>query len=163
MLQRLQGGIYKQALRFTVERTGHEYTGENAFALVRQEADVVNGVEGHLSGLSLFMRWLETEYGLHEQDSIGMALDKCFDFQRGPRDLAQYIADFDLLFEEAGSERRESLLPGELEFSDQDDFGLEGPDVIKVAPPSDFVKDLDLVGSKFDFVDQMEKFMNTFQ
>merc|ERR1711862_480041 len=67
------------------------------------------------------------------------------------------FADFDTLFEEAGSERRESLLPGELEFSDQDNFGLEGPSVIKVAPPSDFVKDLDLIGSKFDFVDQMEK------
>ena len=72
----------------------------------------------------------------------------------------QNFADFDALFEEAGSERRESLLPGELEFSDQDDFGLEGPNVVKVAPPSDFVKDLDLVGSKFDFVDQMEKHNN---
>merc|ERR1712117_649442 len=55
------------------------------------------------------------------------------------------FADFDTLFEEAGSERRESLLPGELEFSDQDDFGLEGPSVIKVAPPSDF----DLIGDKY--------------
>ena len=72
----------------------------------------------------------------------------------------QNFADFDTLFEEAGSERRESLLPGELEFSDQDNFGLEGPSVIKVAPPSDFVKDLDLIGSKFDFVDQMEKHNN---
>ena len=72
----------------------------------------------------------------------------------------QNFADFDALFEEAGSERRESLLPGELEFSDQDDFGLEGPNVVKVAPPSDFVKDLDLIGSKFDFVDQMEKHNN---
>ena len=69
--------------------------------------------------------------------------------------FAQF-ADFDTLFEEAGSERRESLLPGELEFSDQDDFGLEGPSVIKVAPPSDF----DLIGDKYDFVDQMEKFNN---
>ena len=31
----------------------------------------------------------------------------------------QSFADFDLLFEEAGSENREQLLPGELEFSDQ--------------------------------------------
>ena len=46
----------------------------------------------------------------------------------------------------AGSERRESLLPGELEFSDQDDYGLEGPSVVKVAPPSDF----DLLGSKYE-------------
>ena len=29
------------------------------------------------------------------------------------------FADFDALFEEAGSENREQLLPGELEFSDQ--------------------------------------------
>ena len=72
----------------------------------------------------------------------------------------QNFADFDALFEEAGSERRESLLPGELEFSDQDDFGLEGPSVVKVAPPTDFVKDLDLIGSKFDFVEQMEKHNN---
>ena len=72
----------------------------------------------------------------------------------------QNFADFDALFEEAGSERREQLLPGELEFSDQDDFGLEGPSVVKVAPPNDFVKDLDLIGSKFDFVDQMEKHNN---
>ena len=72
----------------------------------------------------------------------------------------QSFADFDALFEEAGSERRESLLPGELEFSDQDNFGLEGPSVIKVAPPSDFVEDLDLIGSKFDFVDEMEKYHN---
>ena len=72
----------------------------------------------------------------------------------------QNFADFDALFEEAGSERREQLLPGELEFSDQDDFGLEGPSVVKVAPPSDFGQDLDLIGSKFDFVDQMEKHNN---
>ena len=56
------------------------------------------------------------------------------------------FAEFDNLFEEAGSERRESLLPGELEFSDQDDYGLEGPSVVKVAPPSDF----DLLGSKYE-------------
>ena len=61
------------------------------------------------------------------------------------------FAEFDNLFEEAGSERRESLLPGELEFSDQDNYGLEGPSVVKVAPPSDFNSDdFGLVSSKFD-------------
>jgi len=59
------------------------------------------------------------------------------------------FADFDLLFEEAGSERRESLLPGELEFSDQDNFGLEGPSIVKVKPPQHFHEDIDLLGSKF--------------
>ena len=59
------------------------------------------------------------------------------------------FADFDLLFEEAGSERRESLLPGELEFSDQDNFGLEGPSIVKVKPPHHFHEDIDLLGSKF--------------
>ena len=97
VLQRLQGGVYKQALRFKVERGGQEFVGENAFALTRVEADIVNGVEGHPSVLAQFTRWLETEYGLHEQDSIGVALDKFFDFHRGPRDLALYIADFELL------------------------------------------------------------------
>ena len=58
------------------------------------------------------------------------------------------FADFDLLFEEAGSERRESLLPGELEFSDQDNFGLEGPSIVKVKPPQHFHDDIDLLGSK---------------
>ena len=58
------------------------------------------------------------------------------------------FADFDLLFEEAGSERRESLLPGELEFSDQDNFGLEGPSIVKVKPPQHFHEDIDLLGSK---------------
>ena len=33
------------------------------------------------------------------------------------------FADFDALFEEAGSENREQLLPGELEFSDQVNTG----------------------------------------
>jgi len=49
------------------------------------------------------------------------------------------FADFDNLFEEAGSENRESLLPGELEFSDQDNFGLEGPTPIRVEPPVGFL------------------------
>jgi len=67
------------------------------------------------------------------------------------------FADFDNLFEEAGSENRESLLPGELEFSDQDNFGLEGPSEIRVAPPQGFLEDLDLIGAKLDFVGHMEK------
>ena len=82
-----------------------------------------------------------------------------------PMDLFEFnpqqsFADFDTLFEGAGSENRESLLPGELEFSDQDNFGLEGPSVVKVAPPDEFLDDLDIIGSKFDFVDQMEKHNN---
>ena len=72
----------------------------------------------------------------------------------------QSFADFDTLFEGAGSENRESLLPGELEFSDQDNFGLEGPSVVKVAPPDEFLDDLDIIGTKFDFVQQMEKHNN---
>ena len=72
----------------------------------------------------------------------------------------QSFADFDTLFEGAGSENRESLLPGELEFSDQDNFGLEGPSIVKVAPPHEFLDDLDVIGNKFDFVDQMEKHNN---
>lgn len=70
------------------------------------------------------------------------------------------FADFDNLFEEAGSENRESLLPGELEFSDQDNFGLEGPSEIRVAPPQGFLEDLDLIGAKLDFVNHMEKHNN---
>jgi len=70
------------------------------------------------------------------------------------------FTDFDNLFEEAGSENRESLLPGELEFSDQDNFGLEGPSEIRVAPPQGFLEDLDLIGAKLDFVDHMEKHNN---
>merc|ERR1712128_396738 len=62
------------------------------------------------------------------------------------------FADFDNLFEEAGSENRESLLPGELEFSDQDNFGLEGPTPIRVAPPSDF-----LGADKHALIQKMEK------
>ena len=82
-----------------------------------------------------------------------------------PMDLFEFnpqqsFADFDTLFEGAGSENRESLLPGELEFSDQDNFGLEGPSVVKVAPPDEFLDDLDIIGSKFDLVDQMEKHNN---
>ena len=82
-----------------------------------------------------------------------------------PMDLFEFnpqqsFADFDTLFEGAGSENRESLLPGELEFSDQDNFGLEGPSIVKVAPPHEFLDDLDVIGTKFDFVDQMEKHNN---
>ncbi|XP_023340559.1 cell wall protein DAN4 [Eurytemora carolleeae] len=67
------------------------------------------------------------------------------------------FADIDALFQEAGSENREHLLPGELEFSDQDNFGLEGPAHIRVTPPPGFLDDLDLIGDKLDFVDHMEK------
>jgi len=67
------------------------------------------------------------------------------------------FADFDALFEEAGSENREQLLPGELEFSDQDNFGLEGPSPVRVTPPPGFVDDLDLIGAKLDFVNHMEQ------
>jgi len=70
------------------------------------------------------------------------------------------FADFDNLFEEAGSENRESLLPGELEFSDQDNFGLDGPTEIRVEPPHGFLQDLDLLGDKQDFINQMEKHNN---
>merc|ERR1712127_514443 len=65
------------------------------------------------------------------------------------------FADFDNLFEEAGSENRESLLPGELEFSDQDNFGLEGPTPIRVAPPQSFFGDLD--SDKHQLIQMMEK------
>ena len=46
---------------------------------------------------------------------------------------------------------------GELEFSDQDDFNLEGPHEIRVKPPPGFQDDLALIGSKFDPSDKMEK------
>ena len=46
---------------------------------------------------------------------------------------------------------------GELEFSDQDDFDLEGPHEIRVRPPPGFTDDLALIGSKFDPSDKMEK------
>merc|ERR1719479_149324 len=67
----------------------------------------------------------------------------------------QSFADFDTLFEEAGSENRESLLPGELEFSDQDNFGLQAPTPIRVAPPSDF-----LGADKHALIQKMEKQRN---
>merc|ERR1719479_812986 len=74
-----------------------------------------------------------------------------------PMDLFEFnpqqsFADFDTLFEGAGSENRESLLPGELEFSDQDNFGLDGPTPIRVAPPSDF-----LGADKHALIQKMEK------
>ena len=46
---------------------------------------------------------------------------------------------------------------GELEFSDQDDFNLDGPHEIRVKPPPGFQDDLALIGSKFDLADKMEK------
>jgi len=67
------------------------------------------------------------------------------------------FADFDALFEGAGTENRETLLPGELEFSDQDNFGLSGPSPVRVSPPPGFVQDLDLLAGKLDFVESMEK------
>ena len=62
------------------------------------------------------------------------------------------FTNFDNVLEEAGSEKREQLLPGELEFSDQDDFSsLEGPHEIRVKPPPGFNKDdFSLLGSKFE-------------
>lgn len=43
------------------------------------------------------------------------------------------------------------MIPGELEFSDQDDFSnLEGPHEIRVKPPPGFKDDLSLIGSKFE-------------
>ena len=62
------------------------------------------------------------------------------------------FTNFDNVLEEAGSEKREQLLPGELEFSDQDDFGsLDGPHEIRVKPPPGFNKDdFSLLGSKFE-------------
>ena len=65
------------------------------------------------------------------------------------------FTNFDNVLEEAGSEKREQLLPGELEFSDQDDFSnLEGPHEIRVKPPPGFNKDdFSLLGSKFEAED----------
>ena len=72
--------------------------------------------------------------------------------------MYQAFTDFDQLFEGAGSEKRyEQFLPGELEFSDQDDFEREGPTPVRVAPPPGFNDDLDLIGAKLDFMDNMEK------
>ena len=67
----------------------------------------------------------------------------------------QSFADFDNLFEEAGSENRESSLPGELEFSDQNNFGLEGPTLSKVVPPKNFQDDLDI--EKLNIIFDAEK------
>ncbi len=47
------------------------------------------------------------------------------------------------------------FLPGELEFSDQDDFSsLEGPHEIRVKPPPGFQDELSLLGSKFDSLNE---------
>ena len=46
---------------------------------------------------------------------------------------------------------------GELEFSDQEEFGFDGPNEVRVAPPPGFTDDLALIGSKFDPSDPMEK------
>merc|ERR550539_92855 len=67
------------------------------------------------------------------------------------------FTDLGNVLDEAGSEKREEqLLPGELEFSDQQDFS-EGPHEIRVRPPPGFADDLSLIGSKFDTVDAMER------
>ena len=72
-----------------------------------------------------------------------------------PTELYEFNAessftDFDNLFDGAGSENRESQLPEELEFSDQDNFGLENPNEIRVTPPGDFLGDLN--GDKHDLI-----------
>ncbi|XP_059079958.1 uncharacterized protein LOC131878073 isoform X2 [Tigriopus californicus] len=78
-----------------------------------------------------------------------------------PMDSYEFIptkafTDFSNVLDEAGSEKREQLLPGELEFSEQDEFS-DGPHEIRVRPPPGFTDDLALIGSKFDPVDSMEK------
>ena len=81
VLSRLQGGVGKQALRFTTERDGLIYVGENAFALPAIAAQPAPKVEAQPSGLSLqFARWLGHECGLHEQDNVTIHLDKFFAF-----------------------------------------------------------------------------------
>lgn len=68
------------------------------------------------------------------------------------------FTDFDNVLEEAGSEKHEQLLPGELEFSDQDDFSsLEGPHEFRVKPPPGFKEDLGLLGSKFENQEQQQQ------
>ena len=52
------------------------------------------------------------------------------------------------------------LFAGELEFSDQDEFNLEGPHEIRVKPPPGFTDDLSLIGSKFDPSHKMEQSNN---
>eukprot|EP00959_Pyramimonas_sp_CCMP1952_P248891 5203036-Pyramimonas_sp.AAC.1 len=88
-------------MRFKVIRDGIEYVGENAFALTRIAEDGNLGILAQPSGLSLFTRWLSAEYGLNEQDSVGISLEKFFSYKRGPRDLLQYISDFELVYDEA--------------------------------------------------------------
>lgn len=92
--------------------------------------------------------------------------------------------DFNNILEEAGSEKREHLLPGmsdnqlnffcwhltyrilkihlgELEFSDQDNFDLNGPKEIRVPPPEGFSDDLKFIGSKFNEDHQEEAFVQS--
>ncbi len=79
-----------------------------------------------------------------------------------PMEAYEFIAtkaftDLNNVLDEAGSEKKEEhLLPGELEFSDQEDFS-DGPHEVRVPPPPGFADDLALIGSKFDPVDPMEK------
>ena len=64
VLQRLQGGALKQALRFKVNRDGVEYTGENAFALQRQAGDPAVGVTERPSGVWVVLKCLGETCGL---------------------------------------------------------------------------------------------------
>eukprot|EP00959_Pyramimonas_sp_CCMP1952_P397151 8321385-Pyramimonas_sp.AAC.1 len=54
VLQRLQGGALKQALRFKPVRDGVEYIGENAFAPTRTHEDPLARIPAQASGLSMF-------------------------------------------------------------------------------------------------------------
>ena len=44
-----------------------------------------------------------------------------------------------------------------MEFSDQDDFSLEGPQEVRVKPPPGFKDDLSLIGSKFNLAEENEQ------
>ena len=101
VMQRLRGGAFKQALRFSVARDGQNYTGENAFALEAREEDQQQGLDAQPSGLQQFLAWLGREYGLHEQDNVSVSLRKFFTYSRGHRELTQYISDFELVYDEA--------------------------------------------------------------
>ena len=80
-----------------------------------------------------------------------------------PADLYQFIpsrtlTDLSTILQEAGSEHNEHLLPGELEFSENDEYSDdEGPHEKRVPPPPGFLEsDLALIGQDFD-VSSMDK------
>nr|CAG4644572.1 EOG090X017N [Leptodora kindtii] len=80
-----------------------------------------------------------------------------------PADLYQFIpsktlTDISTNLQEAGSEHNEHLLPGELEFSDNDEFSEDdGPKERRVPAPPEFLDhDLSSIGSDFD-VSSMDK------